>query len=46
MTLINCTLSLAQKPGHTLTEYDCALLTELRKKWDAAVVACAPALEN
>ncbi|MGP0171215.1 hypothetical protein ACSVIJ_04955 [Pseudomonas sp. NCHU5208] len=44
--LSNAAYSLAQKPGHTLTEYDCALLTELRKKWDAAVVACGPALEN
>lgn len=38
--LSNAAYSLAQKPGHSLTTYDCELLAQLRTSWDAAVAAC------
>ena len=37
--LSNAAYSLAQKPGHTLTAYDIELLADLRKRWDAALLA-------
>lgn len=35
--LSNVAYNLAQKVGQPLTEYDCQLLSELRKRWDAAL---------
>lgn len=37
--LSNAAYNLAQKVGYTLTSYDCELLSELRKRWDAALQA-------
>ncbi len=37
--LSNTAYALSQKPGDTLTEYGCALLTEQRANWDALVKA-------
>lgn len=47
--LSNTAYSLALKPGHSLTTYDCELLAQLRANWDAAVAVCTQtesSLEN
>lgn len=40
--LSNVAFNLAQKVGYTLTEYDCQLLSDLRKRWDAALATPSP----